>query len=298
MSLQVIPTSGSAVRSGGVTVALLIVLGAAAGYALHEHSVANRLAAQNNDVTAALNATRGQLEELTTKLNAMSAARPADRAPASAAPAVAYRRPLVAASHRHRIEDPRWNRIQGQLDEQKKQIESTQQDLASARTDLTGSIARTHDELVLLEKKGERSYFEFDLDKASQFQHDGPVGVRLRKANTKHEYADLELLVDDYKLTKKHVNIYEPVVFYAGDSKQPVELVINSISKNHIHGYVSASKYKPSELETMAANSPAGNSGSTANGQQNASPASSPSDQRRRLEVPKTTDTKPSPDQN
>jgi hypothetical protein len=297
MSLQVIPTSGSAVRSGGVTVALLIVLGAAAGYALHEHSVANRLAAQNNDVTAALNATRGQLEELTTKLNAMSAARPSNRTAASASPAVAYRRPLVAASRRHRIEDPRWNRIQGQLDEQKKQIESTQQDLASARTDLTGSIARTHDELVLLEKKGERSYFEFDIDKASQFHRDGPVGVRLRKASTKHEYADLELLVDDYKLTKKHVNIYEPVVFYAGDSKQPVELVINNISKNHIHGYVSASKYKPSELETMAANSPAGNAGSAANGQ-SASPASSPSDQRRRLEVPKTTDTKPSPDQN
>jgi hypothetical protein len=268
--------------------------GAVAGYAFHERSVASRLAAHNNDVTSALNTTRGQIEDLTTKLNAMSAAKPADQTAASASPAVPYRRPLVAASRHHRMEDPRWKKFQGQLDDQKKEIEAAQQDLVSTRTDLTGSIARTHDELVLLEKKGERTYFEFDLDKANQFQHDGPVGVRLRKANTKHEYADLELLVDDYKLSKKHVNIYEPVVFYAGDSKQPVELVINNISKNHIHGYVSASKYKASDLE-VAANSPSGDAANTANGQQNASPAST---QRPRLEVPKTTETKPSPDQN
>jgi hypothetical protein len=285
MSLQAIPSAGSAMRSRGAAVALLIVLaGVVAGYAFHEQSVAKRLAAQNNDVTAALNATRGQIDDLTTKLNALSVARPADQAAASASPAAPYKRPLVAASRHRRIDDPRWKKMQGQLDDQKKQIESTQQDLASARTDLTGSIARTHDELVLLEKKGERSYFEFDIDKANQFHRDGPVGVRLRKANTKHEYADLELLVDDYKLTKKHVNIYEPVVFYAGDSKQPIELVINNISKNHIHGYVAASKYKASELE-VAANSQAGDAAGTSNGQQNASPASS--DQRPRLEVPK-----------
>jgi hypothetical protein len=29
-----------------------------------------------------------------------------------------------------------------------------------------------------------------------------------------------------------------------------VELVINSITKNHIHGYISAAKYKPAELAT------------------------------------------------
>ncbi len=292
MSLQAPSTSGSAIRSvGGAVLVLLIVLAAVGGYALHEHSVALRLAAQNNDVTATLEATRGQIEALTTKLNAISAAQPAERAAVS--PPVVYRRPLTAASRRHRIDDPRWKKIQGQLDEQGKQIESTRQELIGARTELQGSIAKTHDELVLLEKKGEHRYFEFDLNKASQFQHDGPVGIRLRKANTKHEYADLELLVDDFNLSKKHVNIYEPVIFYAGDSKQPVELVINNISKNHIHGYVSAPKYKPGDLEAMSTNLPADNAASTRNEQQNASPASSQPNQRRQLEAPKTTETKP-----
>lgn len=282
-------TSGSTIRSVGGAVVLLIVLAAAGGYALHERSVAMRLAAQTNEVTASLDATRGQIEALTTKLNAITAAQ------AAASPPVVYRHPVTAASSRRRIDDPRWKKIQGQLDEQGKQIESTRQDLVGARTELQGSIAKTHDELVLLEKKGERSYYEFDLVKASQFQRDGPVGIRLRKANTKHEYADLQLLVDDFNLSKNHVNIYEPVIFYAGGSKQPVELVINNISKNHIHGYVSAPKYKAGDLEAMSANFPADNAVSTTNEQQNASPSSSQPNQRRQLETPnpKTTDSKP-----
>ncbi len=291
MSEQVPSTLGSATRSRGGVAVLLIALAAAAAYSFHEHGVAKRLAAQNDAATTALNGTRGQIEALTTRLNALSTAQPADQAATSASPV--YIRPVRPASHRRRIEDPRWKKIQGQLDEQGKKIESTRQDLASARTELQGSIARTHDELVLLEKKGERNYYEFDLDKASQFQHDGPVGARLRKADTKHQFADLEMLVDDFKVSKKHVNIFEPVVFYAGDGKQPVELVINSISKNHIHGYVSEPKYKPADLEVVSANSPAGNAATSVNAQEKSSGPTSPSDRRRRLEVPKTSDTKP-----
>ena len=80
----------------------------------------------------------------------------------------------------------------------------------------------------------------------------GPFGVRLRKANIKHQYADLELMVDDRSLSQKHVNLYQPVMFYMPDSRQPVELVINSITKDHIHGYVSAPKYRQSELASMS----------------------------------------------
>jgi hypothetical protein len=190
---------------------------------------------------------------------------------------------MAAASMRHRIEDPRWKKMQGQLDQQAKQIDATRQDLSSARTELQGSIATTHDELVLLEKKGERSYFEFDLDKGGQFTREGPVGVRLHKANTKHEYADLEMLVDDFKVSKKHVNIYEPVVFYAADSKVPVELVINSITKNHIHGYVSEPKYKGADLEAMAKSS-ANNAATNNSADPNAKPSAAV---RQRLDLPR-----------
>ena len=271
--------SGSAQRLPVAPAILLVVVVAVAAYAFHEHNLSLQLAAQNGAVTSALNATRDQVSALTSRLDAMNA----ERAASEPVHAPVYRKPMKAASSRHRIEDPRWKKMQGQLDDQAKQIDATRQDLASARTELQGSIATTHDELVLLQKKGERNYFEFDLDKSGQFTREGPVGVRLHKANTKHEYADLEMMVDDFKVSKKHVNIYEPVVFYAADSKVPVELVINSITRNHIHGYVSEPKYKSADLE--AANSSASNASSNgAPADANAKPSPVV---RQRLELPR-----------
>ena len=234
-------------------VVLVVLAVGAVAYSIHERSRANKLASDNNAISASLNATRDQLNALSAKVNALQA-QPAPVTETKPT-AVVYRKPLIPAVARHRLhrtDDPRWKKMQGQLDEQGRQIESTRQDLASTRTELQGSIARTHDDLVLLQKKGERNYFEFDLDKANQFQRQGPISIRLRKANTKHDYADLELLVDDSKVSKKHVNVYEPVMFYPADEKAPVEIVINSIMKNHIHGYVSAPKYRTADLQAMA----------------------------------------------
>jgi hypothetical protein len=253
----------------------------AVGYSWHEHAVAKKLAADNGAAAASLAQTRDQLNALSAKVNALETKPEAE--PATKPAAAIYRKPLTAAVSRHRIrrvDDPRWKKMQGQLDEQGHAIDLTRQDLANARTELTGSIAKTHDELVLLEKKGERSYYEFDLDKTGQFQHQGPVSIRLKKANTKHAYADLELLVDDSKVSKKHVNVYEPVVFYPADEKVPVEIVINNITKNHIHGYVSAAKYRSEDLQAMA------NPGTSNPGTDQNSSDGKPSPIRQRLPVP------------
>jgi hypothetical protein len=61
----------------------------------------------------------------------------------------------------------------------------------------------------------------------------------------------LDLIVDDRNLSQKHVNLYQPAMFYTPDSTQPAELVINNISKDHIHGYVSSPKFRRSELASM-----------------------------------------------
>jgi hypothetical protein len=277
--------AGSIVRFRAVVAGLSALVIAAGGYAFHERNVSKQLAEQNSGVTSALNATRDQVNALNTKLDAMTAERAADKADKStqSQPGV-YRKPMTAAATRHRIDDPRWKKMQGQLDDQAKQIGATRQDLTSARTELQGSIATTHEELVMLEKKGERSYYEFDLDKSKQFQREGPVGVQLRKANSKHEYADLDMLIDDLRVSKKHVNIYEPVFFYPADSKTPVELVINKISKEHIHGYVSEPKYKGTEVEAKATTS---TNIESANPNDSQATSAKPSPGRQRLEPPK-----------
>ena len=258
-------------HKGMALIAGIVVLGGAlGGYAIHEHRAAQDLAAQNAQATATLSATQHQLSDLAAKVN-MLAERSDTQAGAQAAQATGAtqkpgqasasgRRPGAAHAARDgQNGDLRFKKLQSQVDEQGKAIDQTrsdlsgtQGDLVNARTELTGSIAHTHDELVLMEKKGQRDYAEFDITKSKQFKRAGPLEVRLKKTNGKHQFADLDLMVNDRNLSEKHVNLYQPVMFSTPDSQQPVEVVINDIGKDHIHGYVSAAKYRQSELASMS----------------------------------------------
>lgn len=232
----------------------VLIGGGGIGYAVHEHNNAQTLTEQNQLISAQLGATHSQLDALAAKVNALAASTETKSVP----PASAAAKPR-AGTHRTSAQDLRFKKLQSQVDAQGKAIEdarndlaSTRGDLSNTRTELTGSIARTHGELVLLEKKGERNYYEFDLQKSKQFMREGPLGISLRKANEKRQYADLQLMVDDRALTQKHVNLYQPAMFYQPDSQRPIEVVINSITKDHVHGYVSAPKYRQSELATAS----------------------------------------------
>ena len=247
-------TSGPVVRRAALAVVAFLVGVAGFGYAVHEHNDAQHMASANQQANAELTATRTQLNDLTAKVNALEtkeeAAPPAALPVAAPAPALFVHRP--GKPHAARLADGRLTKMQKQLDAQGQMIADTRGDLDSTRTELTGSIARTHGELVVLEKRGERNYFEFDIAKSKQFKHEGPVGISLRKANLKHQYADLQLMVDDRDMIQKHVNLYQPVMFYQADTEQPIQVVINDITKDHIHGYVSAPSYRKSELTAMA----------------------------------------------
>jgi len=233
---------------GIVLVVLMCVAVLSLGFVAYERGVAKQLSAQNAAMSTVVDQTRSQLQDVTAQLTRLSQEQQAAEAARAAQRSASQRRGTRAVARR---DDPRWKQVQDQLAEHQKAIESAQSDLASTKTELSGSIARTHEELVALAKKGERNYYEFDLNRSKQFTREGPIGVSLRKANTKHVYADLELLVDDAQLTKKHVNAFEPVAFYTSQSKQPVELVINQVSKDRIHGYVSTAKYKTSDLPAL-----------------------------------------------
>lgn len=262
-----------------------VVLGSLGiGYAVHEHNNAQDLAAQNAQMTAQLKTERSQLDVLTAKVNDLVTAsqpKPAEMKPSPSVPT--HARPAAgrrAAVRRSAAQDARFKKMQAQLDAQGKAIDDTRSDLTSARNELGSSIARTHGELVVLQRKGERNYYEFDIQKSKEFRREGPLNISLRKANTKRQYADLMLIVEDRNLQQKHVNLYQPVMYYSPDSPQPVEIVINSITKDHIHGYVSAPKYKQSELASMA-NTDAG----PVQGTDQAS-NSTPQPARRKLTVP------------
>lgn len=249
--------------------------GGVGGYAIYEHRMAQKAMAQQqqmnaelNQARAQLNQTRTEIDQLTIKVYELAARAEPQPAPAPA-PAVetpvAHTTAHATVASRRPTENLRLKKMQSQLDQQDKtiadtrsQLESTRGDLSNTRSELTGSIARTHDEIVLLQKKGEHNYYEFDIAKSKAFQREGPLSVRLRKANTKHQFADLDLIVEDRNLSQKHVNLYQPAMFYTPDSTQPAELVINNISQDHIHGYVSSPKFRKSELASIPDASRAG----------------------------------------
>jgi hypothetical protein len=199
-------------------------------------------------------------------------------------------RPKAQASVRRRqaapaapvvANDPRVDKLQGQLSDTQQELAKTRDELSgkinstrddfnnslasarddmaktrtelsgqitSTRNDLNGSIARNHDEIVALRKRGEQNVYEFRLDKSKLFQRVGPLSVSLRSTNTKHKTYDVAMMVEDNQLDKKHVNLYEPVWINLGDRPQPVQLVVNRVDKDRIAGYVSEPKYKRSEL--------------------------------------------------
>jgi hypothetical protein len=242
-------------------------------YAIRERSGANAMEYSRNQLDAKLSAARAEIQQLSSRLDAVTAAatqepRPPVQSPTRSGP-VGRRRAVAQTAGR--ADDPRWKRVesqlanhQSQLADQRERLAQTQAEVRrtgnqldgrinSTRDELNRSIITTHDDLVSLQKRGERSIYAFDLAKSKEFQRVGPLSVSLRKADTKHRRYDLSLMVDDKPVEKHHVNLSEPVWISLTDLPQPVELVVNQIDKNRVRGYVSAPRYKSTDLASTPA---------------------------------------------
>jgi cell division protein FtsB len=249
-----------------LVIALIGVAGLGVGYGIRQQGLVSQMTLREADNTAAMSQMRCQIDSLTNKLNDMTAqqqqmpqhepsadaTRPASRSAAS-----------PSRSRSSAVSGKQMKQLQAQLSDQQKQLKDTRDaldktrsdletSLSATRDDLNGSIGRTHEEVVALSKRGERNFFEFELVKSKQFERSGPLSLSLRKADTKHQRIDLNLIVDDIQLSKKSVNLYEPIWIHRADDAQPVQIVINKIEKDHVRGYVSAPKYRQSELSNVS----------------------------------------------
>lgn len=169
------------------------------------------------------------------------------------------RQPAPAADPR--IDQIR-TRLAGQetrLAGQEKELASTRDQLAQTRQDLEGrlgstrdelssSIARTHEEVLELQRRGERNIYEFDLYKNKEFSRVGPLGLSLRKADTRRRSYQLKFRVDDQEMEKKNVNLFEPILISSEGSGQPLQLVVNEITKDRVRGYISEPKVRQPAL--------------------------------------------------
>ena len=130
----------------------------------------------------------------------------------------------------------------------KASLEATIAKLQTTMGDLnvqSGLIANTRGDLEALKHKGDRQYYEFTLLKGAKPQAFSTVALQLKKTDPKHGKYSLGVTADDKTIEKKDKNQSEPVQFYTGRDHMLYELVVWSVDKNKITGYLSTPKNAP-----------------------------------------------------
>jgi uncharacterized protein (DUF3084 family) len=123
-------------------------------------------------------------------------------------------------------------------------LDATQKQLQSALGDLnvhSGLIAKNHDELEFLKHKGDRNYTEFTLKKKGR-QPVSTISLDLKKTDPKRSRFTLDVFADDHTIEKKDRTLGEPLQFYTGRDRQLYEVVIFTVGKDTISGYLSTPK--------------------------------------------------------
>ncbi len=152
------------------------------------------------------------------------------------------------------------NKLNGDVTGVKSDLDVTKAKLDRSMGDMnvmSGLIARNHDDLEELKRRGDRNYFEFTLTKSKTAQRVGPVQMSLNKTDSKKSKYTMTVLVDDKSIEKKDKTAGEPVQFYVKGSAHmsPYEIVVFDVGKNQITGYLSTPK--SAAAATAASNTPA-----------------------------------------
>jgi len=127
----------------------------------------------------------------------------------------------------------------------KSQLEQTISTLKRATGDIdshSSLIATNAGELKALRELGERNYPEFTINKNKQFTRVADVSIELKKADPKHNRFTIEITADDVTVEKKDRTVNEPIQFLTKKAHQPYELVVNSVKKDTIAGYLATRK--------------------------------------------------------
>jgi hypothetical protein len=149
--------------------------------------------------------------------------------------------------------------VTGQVEGVKSEVGTVKTDVASTRTELeatkeklertigdlglqSGLIARTRDEVDELRRRGDRNYFEFTLVKSKNATPVSTISLRLKKVDTKKGRFTLDVVSDDRNIEKKDKTMFEPLQFYTGRDRQLFELVVFSVAKDKVSGYLSTPK--------------------------------------------------------
>ena len=133
--------------------------------------------------------------------------------------------------------------VRGDLDTTRKDLASSRREMVDIRDALGREIAKNSTEVAELRRRGERDYQEFSIPKAKTMERlVSGVQIQLKKADTKAQKYDIAMVVDDSKIEKKGMAAKEPIQFLVGSDRLRYELVVYSVDKDRIRGYISMPK--------------------------------------------------------
>lgn len=152
--------------------------------------------------------------------------------------------------------------VSGEVAGVKTEVGGVKTDVASTKTDLeatkakleraigdlgiqSGLIAHTRDDLEALKHKGDRNYTEFTLSKNKRPTPVATVSLQLKKTDPKRSKFTVNVMADDRTIEKKDRTANEPIQFYSGRDRQLFELVVWTVEKDKISGYLSTPKGAP-----------------------------------------------------
>lgn len=111
-------------------------------------------------------------------------------------------------------------------------------DLGMARSQLGTLIATNHQDILALQKLGQRDYYEFELTK-NQKKVVAGVTLILKKANTKHNNFNVDMVYNDMTVSRKNLAVDSPVFFVTRLAHEFDELVVYQLGRDRIKGYIS-----------------------------------------------------------
>jgi hypothetical protein len=124
----------------------------------------------------------------------------------------------------------------------KTDLDATKNNLQMARGEFGTLIAKNHDEIEELRRRGDRDYYEFTINKKNDREKVGELMVELRGVNAKKNLYTVTIFVDDARYEKRNRSANEPIYFFVHGSRAPLEFTVNTIGKDKISGYLSVPK--------------------------------------------------------
>jgi hypothetical protein len=140
--------------------------------------------------------------------------------------------------------------VRSDVDTARSNIEVAKTELQRMRGDLglmSGLVATNGKEIQTLRDLGDRNIYEFTLSKGHR-QPVSTVSLELKKVDRKKGKFTLNVVADDRTIEKKDRTLYEPMQFYTGRDKMLYEVVVMSVDKDKISGYLSAPKNAPQPI--------------------------------------------------